>query len=465
MNINHYYILLVFLLVGLSCSSVKPTKNIKKPNLEFTYGVPEVQTIVYSTEMDDSVFLVVDAEMLISSFIFKKKQNHYYSTYIYEINVLNSEEQSVISEIDTDSLLSDVFVSRSNKESRTLKFMYPIEPGTYTVNLSFTDTNTDKSYVYSRQIEVPDLNDLTTPFLSEPMLYVIKDTSITPVKFYSIPSDFDTLRLSYTVLIPENTSSIETQLLRFVSDTTIARPLPFTNPSQSDIEFQGINYNRFEVVNRTFRLIQPDPFTTNINFNFQDLPKGNYRAEIRVKEDDNTVLTQNVDFGIVSENFPYVSTARELAEPLSYLMNEDEYKELMSITDDERLKMAVDRFWLSNIKQRQRTLDTIELFYDRVEQSNKLFTNFKEGWKTDRGMMYILFGPPFIVRRNLDLLQWAYSVNLYDPISNFYFRRPLTKSSYFGFENYLVQRSQSYFPIYYQQIEAWLSGVILYENL
>jgi|AntDeeMinimDraft_5_1070356.scaffolds.fasta_scaffold47367_1 hypothetical protein len=48
------------------------------------------------------------------------------------------------------------------------------------------------------------------------------------------------------------------------------------------------------------------------------------------------------------------------------------------------------------------------------------FFNFKEGWKTDPGMMYILFGPPWYVDRRLDQMQWSYSYNRSDPGTEFF---------------------------------------------
>ena len=41
--------------------------------------------------------------------------------------------------------------------------------------------------------------------------------------------------------------------------------------------------------------------------------------------------------------------------------------------------------------------------------ANKLFSTFKEGWKTDRGMMYVIFGEPDEVIRNGREEVWYYT--------------------------------------------------------
>jgi len=167
------------------------------------------------------------------------------------------------------------------------------------------------------------------------------------------------------------------------------------------------------------------------------------------------------DFSIKSENYPAIVTPRELAEPLIYLMDRREHEKMMKIQDPDSLKEAIDRFWLSNIGNMNQAKTVINLYYERVEQANKQFTTFKEGWKTDLGMMYILFGPPWYVDRYLNTLVWSYSYDRTDPRYNYTFERPSMKNEYFPFDNYLLQRNQGYFNIQYRQIQLWLSGGIL----
>lgn len=146
-------------------------------------------------------------------------------------------------------------------------------------------------------------------------------------------------------------------------------------------------------------------------------------------------------------------------------MEKDEHEELMAITNSSQLKQEIDRFWLKNIKNQRKAQNVIELYYERVEEANKQFSNYKEGWKTDMGMMYILFGPPRYVTTSINDVIWSYSTNLADPETNFLFRNPKVKSKFYPFDNYILQRNQQYFSIHYQQVQDWLSGDILRDNL
>jgi GWxTD domain-containing protein len=44
--------------------------------------------------------------------------------------------------------------------------------------------------------------------------------------------------------------------------------------------------------------------------------------------------------------------------------------------------------------------DFMEEYYGRVEYATKNFTGFTEGWKTDRGMIFILYGAPETIDRH-----------------------------------------------------------------
>ena len=99
-------------------------------------------------------------------------------------------------------------------------------------------------------------------------------------------------------------------------------------------------------------------------------------------------------------------------------------------------KLAVDRFWLSNIKNTTKALQVIELYYERVEEANKQFSNYKEGWKTDMGMMYILFGPPWYIENTLEQQIWRYSNDFYNPETNFTFKSYKFKNKFYPWNDF-----------------------------
>jgi GWxTD domain-containing protein len=257
---------------------------------------------------------------------------------------------------------------------------------------------------------------------------------------------------------------VNSRLKRFEADTSAARPMSFNNYSPSSMPYRGIDYNRSETVDETQRVLE-QPGSVLIEYRYPLPKRGNYRFEVTTEGAEADGLYKARDFSVKSENYPAIRNPRELAEPLAYLMGRNEYRDLMKIEDPEELKEAIDRFWLSNVGSMNRARHVISLYYERVEQANKQFSNFKEGWKTDMGMIYILFGPPWYVERRLNRMQWSYSYDRTDPRYNFFFEKPKMRNEFFPFDNYLLERSQNYFNMQYQQVQLWLSGEILNTNI
>jgi GWxTD domain-containing protein len=104
--------------------------------------------------------------------------------------------------------------------------------------------------------------------------------------------------------------------------------------------------------------------------------------------------------------YPKAGSLDDLIESMVYFSSRSEYLEVINASDR---KAAFDRFWLKMLKTRNKARNMIKFYYSRVEEANKLFTSFKEGWKTDKGMVYIIKGPPDIVNRKENEETWLYT--------------------------------------------------------
>lgn len=142
-------------------------------------------------------------------------------------------------------------------------------------------------------------------------------------------------------------------------------------------------------------------------------------------------------------------------------MDDDEYKELMLIKNVDSLKNAIEQFWHHHIQPRAKAREVMQQYYSRVVVANKEFSNFKEGWKTDEGMIFILFGNPWIIDKDLKKKTWYYSYNRLDHSKSFTFERVKVFSESYPFKNYVLKRKFDYNNVLYQQKQLWLSGAIL----
>jgi hypothetical protein len=95
----------------------------------------------------------------------------------------------------------------------------------------------------------------------------------------------------------------------------------------------------------------------------------------------------------------------------------------------------------------------MKTYFRRVEMANEFFTSYKEGWKTDRGMIYIIFGPPDEVYKFFDREVWKYD-NIYNKVT-FDFAKSAT---IFDPDNYVLVRDDKYKDTWYEAIDLRRNG-------
>lgn len=460
-------ILLAPLILFAACSNSYVNNIDKGAGYKYIPGYPELRVVASGfIEQDNTASINIASEIVEGSLVFKRKNAVYQAEGIIEYQIIDLDNsKNVVSTqqfpvVLTDSSNKLSFSQNTHKVERDFK----VTPGNFRIVTTLTDNNTGKQIERTSNVYIPDpdgdVNNITNiKILSKKTL---ENASYDPVTTYVIQNDFDSLKFVFQITNNRSTDplTINTRLLKFESDTSIARPMNFNNYGPSSIEYKGIEYSD-EIEINTNRRVLTNQGNVMIEFTFPNLDRGNYRFEVSSELDTENELYKARDFSIKSKNYPSLRTPKELAKPLYYLMSKGEYEELMKIEDDTELKKAIDRFWLSNINNSQIAKSVVELYYQRVEEANKQFSNFKEGWKTDRGMMYILFGSPWYVDVTLNRTVWRYSYNSSDPEKNFVFVAPKLKNKFFPFENYLLERSSDYYTVQYQQIEFWRTGLIM----
>ncbi|HET9696031.1 MAG TPA: GWxTD domain-containing protein, partial [Terriglobales bacterium] len=84
-----------------------------------------------------------------------------------------------------------------------------------------------------------------------------------------------------------------------------------------------------------------------------------------------------------------------LDEDVRWIITDEERETFKRLSNDEERDNFIEQFWL----RRDPTPDTVENeykeeHYRRITYANEHFAAGKPGWKTDRGRIYIMFGPP-----------------------------------------------------------------------
>ena len=77
-----------------------------------------------------------------------------------------------------------------------------------------------------------------------------------------------------------------------------------------------------------------------------------------------------------------------------YLLTNNERRELKGSSREEKERLFIN-FWKSRDNTPSSQFNEVmHEFYNRIDYANEHFDGWKSGWETDRGQIYVLFGPP-----------------------------------------------------------------------
>ncbi|MEA2041412.1 MAG: GWxTD domain-containing protein [Bacteroidota bacterium] len=152
-------------------------------------------------------------------------------------------------------------------------------------------------------------------------------------------------------------------------------------------------------------------------------------------------------------DFPNITSVQKLMEPLQYLLNTSEYD---SIRTKDNRKLEIDKFWLRAAGNKDKAGQLIQVWYTRVKYANYYFSSFKPGWKTDRGMIFIMFGPPDILNYSDEGEHWVYRSKSKAKTEMTFIKQQHKISE----NDYVLKRKSYYTTWWYKAVRSWRSGVI-----
>ncbi len=156
------------------------------------------------------------------------------------------------------------------------------------------------------------------------------------------------------------------------------------------------------------------------------------------------------------KSYPYVTQKEQLIGPMRFVTSNLEFQG-MDLSSPDSAKIAIDAFWLRHAGTEERARDQVEEYYSRVEKANQLFSCYKQGWRTDRGILYVVYGPPSGIYRTLDTETWVYGEEASSLNYTFVFDRMINP---FSGNDYQLRRQSDYRYGWGLSIEAWRHGRI-----
>ncbi len=335
----------------------------------------------------------------------------------YEVTVAIKQpgmESAVFSETWRNSILVEKFEDTNSKRIYQTEHKYfdiDLAPGNYQLLLEVIDSGTAKGYRNSRLFRLEEeMNHsdikLTSPGSagSEEMILGSEPPIVEFNKDQMVFFDFRT---------PENDSLIITsKLLRVYEEKS---PI---------------------IRQKMYRLL-PSATITRIEDPIERkyLKEGNYLLKYRIKYNQ-AVTNLEKYFSVVWFDKPAYLYKHDLAlRPMIYMLSPEEFETADALSYDE-LGEWMESFWDERDPTPESPLNEIEFeYFSRVEEANKKFSQrFTEGWETDRGKAFILYGTPSRIEANRYAInKKPYEIWYYDSL-----KRKLTFVDQHKEDNYLL---------------------------
>ncbi|MFN8351948.1 MAG: GWxTD domain-containing protein [Flavobacteriales bacterium] len=157
----------------------------------------------------------------------------------------------------------------------------------------------------------------------------------------------------------------------------------------------------------------------------------------------------------LAECYPFVDRSEDLVPPLRYLTSLQEWDRITGAQDK---RVEVERFWTDATGSRDRAREAIATFYGRVENANRHFTSWVEGWRSDRGLVSIIFGAPNNIRKTATSEVWTYGEESNMTSLTFIFEK---RPGAFSDNDLVLRRDPLFKSAWYRNVESWRNGRIL----
>lgn len=319
---------------------------------------------------------------------FVKTGNLYNAAYEMTVSVFDSANSLVSEKLWTEEVKGVPF-DRSVAASATsiTQRSFAVPPGRYVVRVVMRDLESKVTRQLTRQMVVSD--------------YAAADFSLSDIMLLNRVT-VQGGRRSITPSISANIGAIPDSFYLYV-EVYNARGIDSAQITSAIVDAKGTTVLSTD----SLVALRPGRDELILRFVHGSIPIGDYRLLVRADSigsggDAPPMATTNRNVVVRWQGLPRSVKDLDLAiDQLRYIAKDGEYSQLKDAQTPDAKQAAFLEFW----KKRDPNPNTprnekMEEYYARVEYANKHFTHYIDGWRTDMGMIFIIFGPPNNVDRH-----------------------------------------------------------------
>lgn len=414
MNVLRFLGLMIIIIILGSCSQQKQLNkfNMAKQYVdEYSGRMMQQQIFHINDSISELAIRVVPS--LIPGLKTNQLEAYSYMTLTYAVYTSMSKKDVI--ETDTYKLSELVAFDKIQNGVAKLKIPIPmIQNMNYVVLVSLQDPVNNKNYL--KMMRVFKANGAAED-------YRILDKNNDIVWFPWVDSNQE-IKIQY-----RNTNAKSIHLSYFRPKFSLARP-PYSQMENRDVKNAGV-FESFEL-----------KLTNGISSLIQLPKEGVYKLHSEKDDLSGKTIVQFYDA------FPSVSSDAQKVFALRYLNAKKEFALMLQDNPEH----TVHEFWFFDERSKERSQEMMRTYYARMLRANHIFTSYKEGWKTDRGMIFMIYGPPDNVYHETGSEVWEYGPDASYNDLRFVFN---IINSHLIQKEFVLDRSEAYKESWYQLLDHW----------
>jgi GWxTD domain-containing protein len=368
--------------------------------LGFMAGPPEFPAVARIATLAgpaDSTYLLISFSMPNSSLRFQRDATGFYAEYRVQASVLRDSLEAKKLERRETVHVSNFQETTREDESIIFQDVIIVKPGTYTVRLQANDVNSSRSFRAADTISVPAYG---------------KEQSVSaPILVFEGAGREDVAQRPAFIVNPRSTVAYGGDAPRIYIESygeTLPKPVAVRVVDEAGATLWAGD-------------AKMDEGTTELRHSMVDIPAGALpigRVWIETSETDDSTKTQRIPLLVTISDQWMVANFDEMLEFVRYIAYPSELDSLRSASGVERSQLW-DRFWAR--RDQYPALPGNEFrdqFFQRVRTAVEEFPEpGVPGWKTERGEVYIVLGPPAYINERYvgghttvrpNIVEWLY---------------------------------------------------------
>ena len=332
----------------------------------------------------DSIEVLSFMEVSSNALQFLKKDNVFEAKYEVTIAILDENKEKKSSQLFSDTIIVKKFgetTSKIKKKIITTAFVLPVD--SYTVTSSLKDLDIKLSAKKEQEINLKYLSKSTSLKIYNP-IFLRERKGSWGFGLNKFPT------VANRVISDNNTISLNQYIV--------------LNPGPYSITMSVVSDKRVQWEDSIDAISKGDVVSHLVNIPIKDIDKRDLTIKVVVTQND-SISSKSSPFKIKNTMlFDGIDNIDTALAQMSYILTSEEKKELKNLKQSEKEKFFKTVWAKRDPIVKTKINELMEEYYSRVAFAEENFSRGTSGgWKSDMGMVYILFGKPDDMTRSMNM--------------------------------------------------------------